>query len=293
MGNSSSQTLSNYVANTSSYKNTVNESLTNKATTKANVGTSEIASVTVGGEAACCIIPGTKIPITGCTGGRIQCDDFHISQDTKQKTTIITKVSSDTTTDLINNLKTAAKNDIKNKLDQISAGIFAGAFNSSKQDVTDAANNEVDTVLTTNITQNNISEILSNTTGTEKETLYVCGVLTGKDCTLDQKLATNVSVINIATMIGKLAENNTKLNTFYTKVNNTLTQKSVIADFLDKLGMLGIIAVVGGIIFLLIIAAIVVFVMIMKNRKKKSHLPAPTGPAPLIPTSTPVATPQR
>ncbi|KKL91430.1 hypothetical protein LCGC14_1894760 [marine sediment metagenome] len=297
MGNSSSQTLKQYLTNNVNYTQSVSATLrlqNNSTITSVTVNKIDIEN---GGPQCCDFIDaegnpirnrdGTVATIPGCTGQAIlNCEGkgLHITQIAGNDTNVVQEVSSEFAQQLSTQLQNTAQADITNALDQLQQNdLFSGAFDSSRQDVETNITNNINTTLSSNTVLNIVNSAVVNSKSENNTQIINCGIITGDGCNFDQDASTKVLVRNILTSIGDLTQSDAQINDFYTKLNNALTNKqegivgtiaTVFNNFFEMLGRAGLLILIGGaVVVFILVLLIVAFIFFRKH-----------GVAPMPPT---------
>jgi hypothetical protein len=297
MGNSSSQSVSDYITNSSTYTQTVSTTL--KLGNKATMNTTNVNNVTFGnGGAGCCEFKDAKgnpildkegkaqyLPGCSATSATINCGKNGIIFDQNEKSNqiAIQSIDSKFSQQLSTQLQNAAKADVANALKQLQQNDISSLFNKTAQDVETDVTNTINTTLNNDTMIKIVNSAVVNSFNVNKNEFINCGVISGEQCNFTQNASSKAVIQNTLSSVGQLVQNNKQLNDFYTKVNNELTNKQqgevgTIADVFNNLfksmGKLGLIFLVIGILVVFVIL-IVIVMLVLRGRRKQSIVVAP------------------
>ncbi len=293
MGNSSSQTLKEYISTNVSFSQTVKTSLNLENLTNISTFNKQNATIINGGPGCCEIFVDGEYEgaLPGCTGtdASLSCGAGGIAQTIDQNVTVIQEIDSEFSQDLATQLQNTAQADVSSALDQLQQNdLLSGMFNQTKQDVNTTVSNNINTTLDTETVENIVNSAVINSYNEQESAIVNCGTLVvAGDCS-NQAIQITILVQNILSSIGDLVQSNSEVNDFYTKVNNTLSQKQqgVFGTFVDMFSNLGVAWIIAGAVFFFIIL-IVIFMLLFR---KGGSTPTMSSPIPMTRT---VAAPVR
>lgn len=252
MGNSTSQSVKNYVTNSTEYSQITREEL--ELANKADVSTYNMQNFKL-------------LNGTGCTNpsaAQINCDNLNITQKIDQKVDIVQEIDSNVAEKMANKLNAQAQTDIKAAMDQLQEldpGWFGEVMNSSRQELETKVKNSVKNSVTSETVMSITNEVLSTTINEQDETVSNCGIISGKNCNMGQEIANTVTVSNIlSSIVDKVSENETTSD-FYTKATEKLSQEQegTVGSVMDFLKEFKWFFIIGGIIFGLLLFAFVAY----------------------------------
>jgi uncharacterized membrane protein len=277
MGAQASQTLKEYVTNNVNYQQTVSSTLHLDNSTTINAINMNSTIIDNGDARRCCsIIHGEDVTILpGCSAAdaTINCSSFQIGQTINQEVDVVQEIDSEYAQQLSTALQNTTQSDIANALDQLQENdLLSGFGNKTKQQIETDITNNINTTLNTNTVIDIVNSITANSRNENNTTLYNCGLITGENCNIDQNISTKIVAQNILSSVADLAQNNSQINDFYTKLNNILSQKqkgeaATIADAIAAFFSteLGIILIIVGAIFIFIIIVVIIWLKASKS----------------------------
>ncbi len=273
MGNTSSQSLKQYITSNANYTQNVSATLNLQNSSTINSTNMNDINISAGTSAECCckeygLNSGkckTTWPPNMCPPGSIQCKELKIDQTAESNAMAIQQINSEFAQQLSTQLQNTAQADITNALDQLQQNdLISGVFNQSRQHVETEITNNINTTLNSDTVMHIVNSSVVNSVNANKTSFVICGDLIGDQCEFSQNASSKVVIHNILSSIGDLTQNNKEINDFYSKINDALTNKQqgvvgtigdIFNKFYDTFGRIGIFFMIGG--------AIVLFILIL------------------------------
>jgi hypothetical protein len=314
-GNSSKQTLKEYITNSADFQSTVKTTLNLTNTSQTSVRSVNNLSIVNGGS-ACCTYPTTtttttmeqdpafpndktktKPKVTTVTGTgtlpncdptklnpTMNCKNFTIGQSISSNVNVINSVDSSYTQNLASKIQETASNQISDTLKNAQTNdLLSGFGNKSKQDIEDTINNSLKVVLTKEVVTNIVNSAVATQNMENKSQILNCGTFgtPDTDCTFDQNIAINLLVNNILSSIANVVSNDATLADYANKLLVVAEQEQTgpIGAFFKAIGTIGIviISIIAGVIFLIMIVGL----FLLLRGSGGSSYPPPMGFPPM------------
>ena len=221
MGNKQSQTLENYVRNTSEYKQVIKSVV--KTETNTNASATSI----------------NNINITNGKTGVIECPEFNLTQTINSKVNIINKNSLNFKSELIADLQKEASAQFDEAMTQIRKNDLIPEFAGKTQnDVKNEIINEIGVTLENELSLQQISNLTVVKFDQNDINLVNKGVIRGVACNINQNIELNMMIENTIEQITDAIINNKVLEEYYTDITAKMhqEQKGVIGNLTDTLG---------------------------------------------------------
>ena len=266
MGNTSSQSLKQYITSNVNYTQNVSATLNLQNSSTINSTNMNEINISAGTSAECCckeyaLNSGkckTTWPPNMCPPGSIQCKELKIDQTAESNAMAIQQINSEFAQQLSTQLQ---QNDL-----------ISGVFNQSRQHVETEITNNINTTLNSDTVMHIVNSSVVNSVNANKTSFVICGDLIGDQCEFSQNASSKVVIHNILSSIGDLTQNNKEINDFYSKINDALTNKQqgvvgtigdIFNKFYDTFGRIGIFFMIGGAIVLFILILLLVVFNLM------------------------------
>lgn len=235
MGNSTSQTVKNYVTNSTEYNQIMKQALTN--TNTADVSTYNLQNMTV------------EIG----SGAELDCENVDFSQKITENVTVVQNLDSKAAETLANSLQAAADNDIETAADQLQEldpGWFGEIGNSSKQEAITKVKNAVKNTVSSENVMTITNEILTKTINEQNKTFTINGKISGKMCNFSQDIVGNVLVQNILSSVSERVSENETISDFFNKSKITASQEQegTVGSVMDVLKEFKWVFIIAGIV---------------------------------------------
>lgn len=263
MGNSSSQSVKNYVTNSTKYSQITSEQL--NLANKADVSSYNMQNFT--------LLNGTGCPDP--SKALIDCKNFKIGQTIDQEVNIVQEIDSEVAEKMANKLNAQAQTDIAAAMDQIQEldpGWFGEIMNSTRQELETKVKNEVENSVTSETVMDITNEVLADTINEQEETVSNCGTIRGEySCDMGQDIANKITVSNIlSNLVDKVSENETTSD-FYTKATEQLSQEQegVVGTIGDIFKELKWFFIIGAIVLGLILVVFIIYKLSSGGRSQQ------------------------
>lgn len=293
MGNTSSQTVKEYIESKTSYEVSVENTITvNSSSTVKQTGINQV-TLTVGDPGDCCtyctsqydpqtgVCGGTIAQLNNCTGGSCG-GDLNLTMTNIAESEVITSINTELASNITNNLKNAISADLSAKLTELDeGGVLDKIFpNKSVKDVEMEFSSEFDATMETVNEQDLYNSVLQTTITANNADITICGYI-GGDCNINQLNSLQAQVKNILSAVGSLLQNNDVINDIYIKIAAEVSEETCgwtcqLAKFFTSI--FGIL-VIGGVVLLIILA--IVAVVIWKSGGKDVAMQF-AGPPPVF-----------